>query len=233
MRRRQEANRRPYARNFAAIAALGALGVGCLPNPTPLEGPPEGLTVGLAGDSLTYIAEHGQPFDLERHRLTDRIEEEDGRRVSISALPGAVTDDLATQAEWPAVPMDIIAIALGTNDMHVDEQTGEPRTPLAVAEQNLTDYITAKNPGCVVAIGIAETEPWGLDQTGPQWNSFLAQLAAENSDVIYINWAADVAAHPEYVGADEVHHTEAGQAAYVQSFRDGVNECALYLANIN
>jgi lysophospholipase L1-like esterase len=201
----------------------------CLPSPSPVQGPIGGEAVGVIGDSQTYIAEEGPGLEYPDpdQFLTDLLVA-DGRRVSISAFIGAGTHDLSDLEPWPE-PLDILAIALGANDMRVDEATGLPQVSLAEASDSMTSYLQAAGFGCLVLVGIPETTPWGLDQTGPAWNSFLQSSAAGRGGV-FVDWNAQTASNPGFLTADGIHQTPTGQAAFREAIRAGVNQCASLLA---
>jgi len=204
---------------------------GCLARPTPWVG--SGLRVGVAGDSEIYQLEHDTLNDSQHH-LTDALVVA-GFQVSTADVIGASTNDLAAllnhapeTAGWPVPAPQITVTALGVNDMHIDADTGQPHTPVAAAQANLTAYldqVDAAGSRCDALVEIPETTPWGLDGTGPVWNAFLASTA-ETHVVVVVPWASTVAQHPEYVRSDGVHQTTAGKTAYLAAILAAVRNCA-------
>jgi hypothetical protein len=221
------------------VAGLGFLAVllllsGCLPSPSAWVG--SGPYVAVAGDSEIYELEHDALNDAQHH-MTDAFVAA-GYTESLSSMIGASTGDLAgfvksspSTAGWPDSGPQITVTALGVNDMHVDTTTGQPSTPVATAEANYTAYLNAVDAGgskCDVLVEIPTTTPWGLNQTGPSWNAFLASAAGSRVAVV-VPWAAMVAQHPEYVVADGAHQTAIGKAAYLAAILDAVGQCAAHV----
>lgn len=68
---------------------------------------------------------------------------------------------------------------------------------------------------------IAETEPWGLDTSGPAYNAALRDLPS----VVIANWATIVEANPHFVGTDGVHLTSSGSVAYRELFLTTIDSC--------
>jgi lysophospholipase L1-like esterase len=219
-----------------AGVGLGFLGVllllsGCLPSPSAWVG--SGPRVAVAGDSEIYQLEH-DAFNDAQHHMTDAFVAA-AYRVSVSSLIGATTRDLAgfaqssaSTAGWPHPGPRITVTALGVNDMRIDTTTGQPSTPFATAKANYTAYLNAVDAAgsrCDVLVEIPNTTPWGLNQTGPTWNAFLASTAASRVAVV-VPWAGMVAQHPEYLLADGVHQTALGKAAYLEAILGAVGQCA-------
>jgi hypothetical protein len=160
-----------------------------------------------------------------------------GYTVSVSSFVGASTGDLAgfvksspSTAGWPDPGAQVTVTVLGVNDMHIDTTTGQPSTPVATAEANYKAYLNAVDAAgsqCDVLVEIPTTTPWGLNQTGPVWNAFLASAAGSRVAVV-VPWAGMVAQHPEYVVADGVHETAIGKAAYLAAIRGAVGQCAAH-----
>jgi len=220
-------------------AGLGFLAVllllsGCLPAPSAWVG--SGPRVAVAGDSLIYQLEHDAMNDAQHH-MTDAFVAAD-YTVSTSTLIGASTGDLAgfvqsspSTAGWPGPGPHITVTALGVNDMHIDTTTGQPSTPVATAKANYTAYLNAVDAAgsqCDVLVEIPNTTPWGLNQTGPSWNAFLASAAGSRVAVV-VPWAGTVAQHPEYLDAGGVHQTALGKAAYLAAILGAVEQCAAHV----
>jgi hypothetical protein len=225
-----------YKRVCAGLGFLVVLLLlsGCLPLPSAWVG--SGPYVAVAGDSEIYQLEHDALNDAKHHMRDAFVA--DGYTVSLSSMIGATTGDLAgfvqsspSTAGWPDPGPHITVTALGVNDMHIDPTTGQPSTPLATAKANYTAYLNAVDAAgsqCDVLVEIPTTTPWGLNQTGPSWNAFLAS-AAESRVAVVVPWASMVAQHPEYLGADGVHQTAIGKAAYRAAILGAVGQCTAHV----
>ena len=104
-----------------------------------------------------------------------------------------VTDELVTGGYrayvtgW--ITPDVLVIALGTNDMRVNPQTGLPSTTPEAAAIVLGSWLAEVPDACVRLVGVAESVTgWGLDVTGPGWNAMLAATAATHADAAYVAW---------------------------------------------
>jgi hypothetical protein len=225
-----------YRRICAGLGFLAVLLLlsGCLPSPSAWVG--SGPHVAVAGDSEIYNLEHDALGDAQHH-MTDAFVAA-GYTVSVSSFTGASTGDLAgfvkaspSTAGWPAPGPRIAVTALGVNDMRINTTTGQPYTPVATAEANYTAYLNAVDAAgsqCDVLVEIPTTTPWGLNQTGPVWNAFLAS-AARSRVAVVVPWAGMVAQHPEYVVADGVHQTATGEVAYLLAILGAVGQCAAHV----
>jgi len=226
-----------YKRVCAGLGFLAVLLLlsGCLPAPSAWVG--SGPHVAVAGDSQVYWLEH-DALDDAQHHMTDAFVAA-SYTVSVSSLPGAKTVDLAEfvqsssppTAGWPDPGPQITVTALGVNDMRIDTTTGQPYTPVATAEANYTAYLNAVDAAgskCDVLVEIPDTTPWGLNQTGPLWNAFLASAAASRVAVV-VPWASTVAQHPEYLQDDGVHQTATGKTAYLAAILGAVGQCAAHV----
>lgn len=183
----------------------------------------DGAHVMIFGDSITYRLEHGPGLDRTNQYtlLTDHLVVT-GHSASVSAMIGAVTNGLDSVAQYvPAPGADILLIALGTNDMHVNTSTGTSYFTVEEAVANLSNAIDTIGAPCTILVTIAETEPWGLDVTGPAFNRALRAMP----DVRIADWAPVVEADPGLVVSDGVHLTDAGVAAYTALFDDAISTC--------
>lgn len=220
-------------RNTVSACAAGLAVVsmsGCLPQteqPVGAEGLP---SVRVIGDSLTAFLEFepdGGAFDRNNRLLTQDYNDA-GFSADVVAEIGATTDDLNT-LDTESFPTDITLIALGTNDMHTSVETGETQIPIETAQTNLNGYLGSITSSCVIIVGVAETETWGLNVNGTEWNNRLEQIAADRNlsglKTIYVDWAAQVAEHPEYLEPNNVHHTDAGKAAYRADMLQSAQDC--------
>lgn len=222
---------RRVGRRCLAGVALVVAAAGCVPAPTPWEGTPDGQRVGLVGDSLLCQAAYGaqclRAVPTTRH-LADAFAAE-GLQTSTVAVVGAHTGFLDSIESFPEPGADRLVVALGTNDLHVDAQTGESAIPIETAKDELVEYLLRTGAGCNVLVNVYEAPVWSLHQTGPAWNAFLAGgIGGRNGEVVswaVVDWHSIVAADPaRYLGPDGVHHTEEGRAAYRQAILDGVTE---------
>ena len=180
------------------------------------------------GDSLTSFIENGPDHDLfggpDDSFLTDTLVA-NGHAASVSSLSGASTADLVhVTPKIPAPGANVLVIALGTNDRANDPATGKPPISVATALANVNAAIVQTAAECNIVVTVAETTPWGrLDQNAPAYNAGLRALPGVN----VADWALLVAAHPEYLLPNEVHHTTAGAAAYMALFVDAVDACPI------
>jgi lysophospholipase L1-like esterase len=178
------------------------------------------------GDSLTSFVENGPDHDLrggpDDSFLTDRLVVE-GYTASVSSLIGAATGDLASVTPTiPAPGADVLLIALGSNDRSLDPTTGQAYVSVATAIANIDAAVAQTAAECNIVVTVAETTPWnGLNQTAPAYNAALRALPG----VVVADWALVAASHPEYLRPNDVHHTTAGAAAYMDLFVDAVNAC--------
>lgn len=184
---------------------------------------PNGIDVGVVGDSLTYRAETGGGFSTPLpHRLTDDLTAA-GYGSSVFGLVGFHTDVLDDLADWPAPAPDIVVVALGTNDAH------NTFVPVDRYVTNLVTFLDRTPAACTVLVTVIQSPAWGLDVTAPAYNQALRDLAATRPATVVVDWTSVAAAHPEYFIEDQIHTNEAGQAAYRALMLDGVGQCAALL----
>ncbi len=210
-------------RRVVASAVVIVLGVAaCLPRPAPWVG--DGAEhVMVFGDSLTFQANHGTdggPPDQSVTFLTDQLVAA-GYATSVASNFGATTEDLeSVTGEIPEPGADILVIALGTNDLHI--VNAAPRSSVEASLVNLDRAILQAAASCVVLIGVADVDTWGLSANADEFNTGLTERAD-----VYGNWATIIDAHPEYLrGDDNIHHTAAGAAAYRDLITTSVDACA-------
>ena len=128
-------------------------------------------------------------------------------RLTVRAYPGA---DLPVWDEQIRVEQPSrLVLALGTNDARL-QGVGPFR-----------DLLTFLSPStCVVwPRAYAATEQIAA------FDDAMGTLVAEHPNVRVIDWASQVAEHPEYLQADGVHYNDAGATAYASMISLAVQEC--------
>ena len=153
-------------------------------------GDPQAPSVAVVGDSLVFQSQrtmHGTETwitdDLVASGMYGWVTGHTGLTVA-GAYP-AVWD---TPSREGLVP-DVLVLALGTNDMHVLPETGQPRTTPEDARPLIRAWLGEVPAGCVKLIGPAESiTGWGLDVTAPAWNTMLTEEAALHADAAYVPW---------------------------------------------
>jgi hypothetical protein len=144
-----------------------------------------------------------------------------------SALPGwDVTTDGRTGRPL-AEGMGIIrTLASAPPVLAVSLFTNDGPGSVAALENAVRETITLQSGrGCVIWATIVRPPVGG--QTYDNANAALARLAAANPGVMRIvPWAAQVAAHPEWLAADGVHATPAGYAARAQLYAAAARTCS-------
>lgn len=206
---------------LAGVTLLGA--TACLPEaqmPTP---PPEAgqgeqpTSVRFIGDSLTFSA-NGQKLNENLPELLIEQAHQYNLATDVQAMIGAKTEDLVTAVPTLEQTTEKTVIALGTNDRHDGyDRQGNELTPVPTekAVGNIITYIDSTGSNCYALVGIAETEPWQLNVTGPEYNDRLKNYAEETEGVMYFDWAAEVEANPgNVVPSDGVHFTDDGRGNY-------------------
>jgi len=211
------------ARVAIAAAVMTMFVTACLPPFGPWSGDGDGPLVAVVGDSLVHAAQFdggNDPDDPDRF-LDDELAA-GGYRSTVSARIGADTADLA-RLEAPAEPADVVIVALGTNDL-------DRGVTVERAIANIVDFLDRLSPRCAAVVTVVVDAPdWGLDVTAPPYNAALADLGATRDDLVVADWATRSSSHPEWFAHDQVHHTEAGRAAYRQLVREAADECAARL----
>ncbi len=171
-------------------------------------------SVGVIGDSLVFQSERSETNGTET-LITDALVAE-GLRAWVTGWTG-LTVKVAYPYAWSSpsrlgVVPDILVIALGSNDMHVDAPSGQPYTTPEAARPLLRAWLSSLPATCVRLIGVAESiTEWGLDVTAPPWNAMLAEEAALHGNAEYVPWIPD----PSWTGnGASPHLTLPGRDAY-------------------
>jgi hypothetical protein len=187
-------------------------------------GDPAGAKVAVIGDSLVFQAEGNFTFKTSNRYVADDLIAL-GYQSHVSGWIGATLAS-AHQYIWPEVSgmtdLDVLVLALGTNDMGGG-------TSVADARATLDAWLDeAAGVGCIALVGVnVHAYAWGLDVTGPPYNAMLADEAATRDHVIYEEWDPDLAIQ----GTDgDVHfHTPEAAAQYRATLVDAANRCAATL----
>lgn len=175
------------------VAATFIVAVGCLNPAPPPSGPESAPLAVVVGDSLIVGAETEGDGALQYNFgtigsgfLTNDLHD-NGYRTSVAGTVGSKTSSLNNWSAWSSTP-DIVVIALGTNDMR------DSSTSVSTAANNVTAFLNRYPTSQVVFVGIAETTTWGLNKSGPAWNSWLKSEALRRGGT-FVDWAPQIAAH--------------------------------------
>ena len=128
-------------------------------------------------------------------------------RVTLKAYPGA--DLPVWDKEIRETKPSRLVLALGTNDARL-QATGPWK--------DLLSFLPPST--CIVW---PRTYP-ATDQI-KQFDADMDQLLASHPNVHVIDWASEVAAHPEYLVEDHVHYNAAGEAAYAEMLVSAIKQC--------
>ena len=155
------------------------------------NGDPEAPSVVVMGDSLVYMSDASGLGGTETY-VTDELVT-GGYQAYVTGWIGATVNfsylHLWNQSSRMGITPDVLVIALGTNDMRVNPQTGLPSTTPEAAAIVLGSWLAEVPDACVRLVGVAESVTgWGLDVTGPGWNAMLAATAATHADAAYVAW---------------------------------------------
>lgn len=213
-------------RRSAAVAIVA----GCLVLATACQsgvwmGDPDATSVSVMGDSLVWQAEGNASLDDPQQRLLAEELVASGYRAHVSGWIGE-TIAAGHVDLWPLVAsepgLDIVVIALGTNDAGREYPLADSRAALQ------TWLADAAHVGCVALVGVNEQATgWGLDVSGPPFNAMLAEEAALAPNAIFVPWEPDLDIH----GHDgDVHFsTDAARAQYRATLHAAADQCAATL----
>lgn len=166
---------------------------------------PAKALVDVVGDSLAVGAKDALATELaDDYRV--QTDARDGRRLAEGMR---VADGLSPKP-------DVLAVSLFTNDDPQDV------ADLSDAVRQSTQDVAAG--GCVVWATIARPGVGGHSYEAA--NRALRSIAADNPQVVVVDWAQYVAAHPAVLGPDGVHPTVAGYAQRAALYAEGVQSCA-------
>jgi hypothetical protein len=181
-------------------------------------------SVAVIGDSIVYQAE-GNDGPVPTSRLLAEALVASGYRAYVSSWVGTTIGQAHDQV-WPTVArepeLDILVVALGTNDIKKGVALAESRS---VLDRWLAE---APHARCVALVGVNEHAfAWGLDVEGPPFNAMLQDLAGSRTDTVYVPWDPDLDIH----GRDgDVHlKTPAAQAQYRTTLQCAADSCAARL----
>jgi hypothetical protein len=156
-------------------------------------------SVALVGDSLNVGIEPYLPGELSRWRI------ENHNQV------GRVTEEGVDvlRREGGRLARRVV-ISLGTND---------PAGDVEGFRADLRDALAAAGPRrCVVWLTIHR-------EGHERFNDVLRREAAERPNLLLVDWAAMVRAHPEWLAADGVHATPGGYARRAEAVAQAVESC--------
>jgi hypothetical protein len=110
----------------------------------------------------------------------------------------------------------VLAVSLFTND--------DPRAVAALAGAVQRSVSLVGPHGCAIWATVVRPRLRGVPYT--QANRTLLQLAAQDDGaLLVVPWAAQVALHPSWLGADHVHATSAGYLARAQMYAQAAQAC--------
>jgi hypothetical protein len=189
---------------LAAVVAV-VVATGCEVKETGYSGNPEGPPVLLMGDSIFYGASPALHAALDAEHA-----------VWIHAVAGWDFPLMIQEMQQPVQPAPwATVINLGTNDAI--------RTDLAQMEAGLEELIALQPADCLVLVTITESRP-NEPATNALSAAFNDVLRAE-ADVV-VEWADELAQHPEYAGDDGVHLYDDGNVALAGLVADALDQCA-------
>lgn len=161
------------------------------------------------GDSLLYAAQD---------EIAAGVEEE--VRFVSEALIGVTIQGSSfgferIEAQRPAAT----AVVLGTNNA---SDGPDPEDVTAVGEL-MADL--GRLP-CVRWVEVSTSGPdESFNRIARSINAELHRVAAQYATVEVVPWADAVAAHPEWMALDRIHHTPAGEAALAEAVLDALAAC--------
>jgi hypothetical protein len=202
----------------AALAVFVAI-VACDPILPSSSSDVEAPTVLVVGDSLVEQA-NGNAAPGESGPLTAALVEA-GYEAEVHATFGlkVATTDPWTWSSWRPEDVDVLVIALGTNDMRIEEyQFGD----LEVARSRIQGWFDEAPDACSVSVEINEGgTAWGLDDTAPSYNAMLRDISDRT-----VPWDPEPPEVELLFGREGVHaDTEVGREAYREAIVRGVQAC--------
>ena len=178
-----------------ALAALGAvLGSLLVVSPARAQAPTAPLRVSMYGDSVLLGAKEELLAAFSDQQATVDAAEDRSLLGATSVLQGA----------GPALG-DVVVLDFGYNDSS-DPTVFRGRIDAAMAAMAGVRHVIWMNQ-----------HDWGPGRAGMNAELAAAQSRYPNLDVV--DWNAEVAAHPDYVYADQIHLTPAGQPAFASLVR--------------
>jgi hypothetical protein len=205
----------------AAVAVAAVTLAGC--QPASYVGRPDAPRVAVVGDSLVWAAQPQITTNLPARRWA----------VLADGVPGATAGDrVAVAGGYAAGRPRAVVVALGTNDVLA---MAEGRQSWEGFRRDVRAMLAAtRGVGCVVWVGGSDTSGdfgpgHNLAQMGWAVNWMLAEELARSGRppgaTLLADWAAVSRRADYYLGPGDVHHSEAGKAAYTQLIADTVGRC--------
>jgi hypothetical protein len=207
----------------AALATGALLATACVTGSW--TGDADATSVSVIGDSLVWQAEGNVVLTEPQQQVLTHELAASGYRAHVSGWIGETIPKGYAEL-WPIVAtepgLDIVVIALGTNDATGDAPLSESRAALQ------TWLADAVDVGCVALVGVNEhATAWGLDIDGPPFNAMLAEEAALAPNAIFVPWEPDLDIHGHH--GDPHLETPEAQAQYRATLHDAADQCAATL----
>lgn len=177
---------------------------------TPPTMAPNPAVAGLLGDSLL-------------HQVRQAVRDQwGGGALVIESAPGLEAFDARHAiAGLRDNGVGTIGIVLGTNNARDGYEDRDLRVLEGIARA--TSFAT-----CQRWVTVTETTPdVDFNEAARTINAGLAALAAERAGLELVDWAGAIAANPEWLAADGLHHTPEGQAALAGMLVEALRECTV------
>lgn len=142
--------------------------------------------------------------------------------VDVRAVPGLTADDaLYELAGVDLARTDALVLSVGTNDALHGATSQELAKIDAVGEK-------AASVPCVRWMTLTETSPnQAFDEAARRVNDELRAIAARHPGTFgLVPWHNDVAANPQWLSGDGIHHTPDGVQRYAVMMADALQSCA-------
>lgn len=172
-------------------------------------------TVGMIGDSITKLSTPSLEEVFAAQGITPTIDAEVSRRIEVGngksePLNG---EQVLTNLIKFGLDPDVWVFALGTNDLTAYDADG-------FAER--VDAMLAMTDAATPVIWVDTYRPKTMEQT-KVFNEVLQQQAERRPGMKVASWFEVASANPKkLISKDQVHPTEAGQAAFAQVVGDAV-----------
>ncbi|MFT3851697.1 MAG: GDSL-type esterase/lipase family protein [Ilumatobacteraceae bacterium] len=172
-------------------------------------------TLGMIGDSITKLSTPDLEEVLRAQGITPTIDAEVSRRIEVGngkSEPLNGEQVLTNLLKFGLHP-DVWVFALGTNDLTAYDADGFAQR---------VDAMLAMTDAATPVIWVDTYRPKTMEQT-KVFNEVLRQQAARRPGMKVASWFEVASANPKkLISKDQVHPTEAGQAAFAQVVADAV-----------